>query len=244
MSTRSGIRAALIRGLALLALAGLPQGALATGFQLDSALRSVFASVEATAPGQIGSETNGRSTEDFGLFDRFVDASNSIDGVPELFASANQDSLIAVDDLFGEGDAFAITEIDSMPDSVGAVGDSSFRLTFEVATELLVSVSLLATASSLDGGDAFAQARLLAGGADWLVTESDGTTMLSEVVTLLPGVSYELFANAFADVLDASGEASGSYGFQLTIIPEPGTLALVGPGLAVLGWRRRNARRG
>jgi hypothetical protein len=68
-----------------------------------------------------------------------------------------------------------------------------------------------------------------------------GLAMWYQDNIVTPGGGQLFIANSFADFGDAVSEKIGR---EITPIPEPGTLILIGSGLAALGVRRRRQSRG
>jgi hypothetical protein len=80
------------------------------------------------------------------------------------------------------------------------------------------------------------------GGASGIFGDGKADGMVVQTLSLNPG-SYSLFVGGaqYYDLLNSGGDASGSYGFSVTLttIPEPSALSLLAVGLGGLAMMRR-----
>jgi RHS repeat-associated protein len=236
------IGVALAAGVGL--LAALPAGALT--IQPTFVDRTVTAVALATTGAENMGEANGDVGQASLPFDASVHASAPTSSA-SASASASQQSEIHGYGVFGEGQVaagFSILE-GAADSSASASADSVFQLQFSVDVETLMAVSgVLDTSALLASGSAFAIAEFVDLDTSALLFSHSviggESLFFSELVTLLPGVHYELYAAAAADTeLFAPGSDSALASYQVRMVPEPGSLGLLLVGIAVMTLRRR-----
>lgn len=231
----------------LLAGFGWAGAARAVSFVDPSVVHDLFAEVVlSAAPGS--SET---STPDLPL-DGTVEASDATDGIAGS-AFASQFSSLSTDGFANFGSANASGVFFEPTSETAFHGRSRVVFSFSVSEDTSYSIDYALTVSE-SRGDGLAQirfARLLdptplfasdqSATGDTFPTHFEGSLQAGEV--------YELEAQASTDVVPGeslSGTAAAGYTIHFSIgtivVPEPGTAASVGAGLAVLVWLGRRAR--
>ena len=243
------VAAALMALAPITALAGTITPSLPSLVHGD-ADRSVSAEAMAQESGQSSSQSNHRSSSDLGLFDRIVSATATTDNASAI-ATADQISEIGEFSIIGEGitDTFGSIELGC----AYGEGSTAFSHTFGVEADTLADVDFFALAFG-DGADAMAEVALLADGQTIFsasAMSSDGVERFEAPSTMQilreAGVEYQLIALAeVAGQIDHGPdffEADAEFQFSLNIVPEPGTLALIAPGLVVLAMRQRRKLR-
>ena len=239
------LRSLCVGSIALVGLV-LPAGAatLTPSFIDRTVVADAFA---ATGP-QFSGQTNGDAGTGSLPLDLSVLSAAPTDGA-SADSSASQQSEINALSAQARGRATADVSVAEGAEDpfAGGDGETIFLLEFTVDVEIILTVTGLVEASELPGvGDAFAVVELLdIDSIDVLFsfTATDGeSTPFAEMVTLLPGVNYELFASATAIAeLAGPGPAadSASASFQFQLVPEPGTFPLLAGGLGLMAIGRR-----
>jgi hypothetical protein len=213
--------------------------------------RTILAEALGTKDLLFSIENNGNGEAGLLPFDTVVMASAPLGDV-SADASADQQSRIDLTELSGDGlvDANVSIAPTSSGASTSGKGESIYRVVFSVDVPTTFALSGHVEASALPAvGDTFAIVELI--DFDTLdilfsFSQSDGgMTDFSEVIALVPGVNYELYASALATAEardpDTNEIVFASYS---VLLPEPGTLAGMTASCGALGLlaRRRRAR--
>jgi hypothetical protein len=225
-------------GLAICAAFAYPStaGALLTPIAQE---RAVTAEAMVVAE-DIFQDSQTDAATDFSPFNANVTATAGSGGpqAPRTTGTASQQSQINPDSLIGTGGVTAHADA-GFPNNMSATGASDFRVTFSVDQAVDYLLTGLLEASPAPGGDVPPLARALLsgpGGDIYAVEIESGSAPLLSAGILPPG-EYELIVLATATVEASGHDASASFEFSFTAVPEPGTIS--GFALLALIARRR-----
>lgn len=234
------------------ALLGTPRAAEAFEILASDTQRTIFADALTTQDLEFSIETNGDGEPGLLIFDASVLASAPLVDV-SADADADQQSQIELTELTAAGlvDASGSIAVTATDASMRATGESIYRVVFSVDVATTFVLSGHVEGSALPAiGDTFAIVELI--DFDTLTilfsfTESDGgRTDFSEVVMLVPGVNYELYASgiAIAEALTPGTTEVTFASYSVNLVPEPATLSGILAGCGALGLlaRRRRSR--
>lgn len=210
-------------------------------------------------------DADGVASSDSGFFLEAAVAGVGLGDLVNARGEATQDSEVAfkgggirVEAGGGAGGLFDVAE-PGYPSRAQSHSDTQISIIFSVdtPTAYVLSASLFAELVQLDQfsgsgpleADIFASARLfgLASGVlyerearDASVDDIAVTLSLTQTGVLAPDIYVlDLYASSFLRGFeDAAGLGSASFGVSFTVVPEPGTSALIGLGLVGLAGRR------
>lgn len=215
--TRLLVAGGVLIGLSVTTLAGAP-----TLITPVSQTRTTSAETSFTSPEFTDFDSQNDAALDFGPFNSSVNASIKVfdpNTGPVIGASATQNSAIFDSSFFGQGTAGANAE-----PGTGAgtgTGQSAFFFEFSIATTVNYTLSGSIDASSQFTGSGQASVTLDGpGGTLYTLSTSGGPQAIGANGTLAPG-TYTLTATADASTALAQDDATASFDFTLSVVPEP-----------------------